>query len=96
MERCWHGKFTGAEQCLSEGRYGNRTTEAAPIGRTRRPFCFAAALVRSHKHPGISCSGPVTAARRPEQDATSATSGTPPGDGTLLAREVRWGAPMHR
>jgi hypothetical protein len=75
MERCWHGKFTGAEQCLSEGRYGNPDYR----GRADRPgldatirFMRAARWCAAHKHPGDQLLGPSDGGTAPQQDAASA------------------------
>ena len=76
MECCWHGKFTGAEQCLREGRYGNPDYR----GRADRPgpdltirFTRAARWCAAHRHPGDRLLGPSDGGTAPEQDGVSAT-----------------------
>ena len=72
MERCWHGKFTGAEQCLREGRYGNPDYR----GRADRPgldvtirFMRAARWCAAHKNPGDRLLDSTKGGSTPEQNA---------------------------
>ena len=76
MERCWHGKFSGSEQCLAEGRYGNPEYR----GRGDRPaldatikFMRAARWCAAHRHHGDKPLGPTDGA--PERDTASADGG---------------------
>jgi hypothetical protein len=77
VERCWHGKFTGAGQCPEEGRYGS--PEYRPTGENPRlnatlGFMRAACWCLAHKHPDDRLLGPGAA----EQSG----GGTqPPGSG---------------
>ena len=79
MERCWHGKFIGSEQCLSEGRYGNpdyrRRPDRPGLDATIK-FMRAARWCAAHKHPGDRLLEPSGDGVAPERDAASADGGT--------------------
>jgi len=77
MERCWHGKFSGSERCLAEGRYGNPEYR----GRGDRPaldatirFMRAARWCAAHRHHDDKLLEP-TDGGAPERDATPADGG---------------------
>jgi hypothetical protein len=78
MERCWHGKFSGADQCPHESRYGNPDYR----GRPDRPgldvtikFMRAARWCADHKHPGDRLLGPSGGVAAAARDAVSADRG---------------------
>jgi hypothetical protein len=78
MERCWHGKFSGGEQCPSEGRYGNPGFR----GRRERPeleatvkFMRAARWCATHKHPGDRLLGPNEVGPAPARETRLADDG---------------------
>jgi hypothetical protein len=55
MERCWHGKFGGEDQCAGEGLYGNpdyRYRPDRPGLDTFIAFMRAARWCTVHKNPG--------------------------------------------
>jgi hypothetical protein len=55
MERCWHGKFSGAGQCVGDGRYGSpgyRYRPDRPGLDTFVSFMRAARWCAAHKNPG--------------------------------------------
>jgi hypothetical protein len=81
MERCWHGKFSGSEQCADEGRYGNPEYRA-DAGRhglnATLKFMRAARWCAAHKHPddrllelGDTGASPLEGARPADGDLAS-------------------------
>jgi hypothetical protein len=77
MERCWHGKFGGAEQCLAEGRYGNpeygHRGDRPALDATIK-FMRAARWCAAHRHHGDKLLGPTDGGAR-ERDQASADGG---------------------
>jgi hypothetical protein len=75
MERCWHGKFGGTNECRGEGRYGNPDDRCHPdplgvdgtiqLTRTAR-WCA------DHKRAGDLLLGPHGGVAPSEQSAASA------------------------
>ncbi len=80
MERCWHGKFSRAGQCLGEGRYGNpeyRGDPDRPGLNATVTFMRAARWCVAHQHPDDRLLEPADEATMPQQDVSPADRDAP-------------------
>ena len=88
MERCWHGKFSGTDQCLGEGRYGNpgNRGRADPKHKSSRELrCrLGSNGARQRSHPPLRSHG--------EQDQRHQIEGArPPGIDAHIVLHVNEG-----